>query len=67
MNCVVTGAGLEVLATLDGPANAADAAAFGHLDPADLQLLITLLDRVRHAVREPRIESSSATNERNRL
>jgi len=45
--CFITQAGLDLLASLDGPVNAADDAAVEMLSKEDQQLLISLLDAVR--------------------
>jgi DNA-binding MarR family transcriptional regulator len=45
--CRITSKGLELLTELDDPVNKWDAQAVSVLHPADLDSLITLLDRVR--------------------
>jgi DNA-binding MarR family transcriptional regulator len=45
--CRITESGIELLARLDGPVDAADAAAFEGLEPAGLEELIRILDLLR--------------------
>ena len=47
VRCRLTRAGLTLLAALDRPVQAADAASIGRLATADLARLVTLLDRIR--------------------
>lgn len=45
--CFITAEGLERLATLDAPVEAADADSLGMLDEGEIRQLIALLDRIR--------------------
>jgi hypothetical protein len=45
--CHITPAGLKVLASLDEPIAQGDAISVAPLTPADLDRLITMLDRIR--------------------
>jgi len=50
--CRITGAGLELLESMDAPVQAADEAAAGDLSDDELRTLITLLNRLRAVAEE---------------
>lgn len=47
VHCRITGTGLALLAALDEPVDAADAAAFAALNRSELRQLVTLLERIQ--------------------